>query len=70
MTWLLFKVRLQSILAGFGKKGAAGTKKGGKGKTIAFAIVMLYVAVVFFGLMFAVCNEMCEPFCNAGLGWF
>ena len=70
MTWLLFKVRLQSILAGFGKKGAAGTKKGGKGKTIAFAVVMLYVAVVFFGLMFAVCNEMCEPFCSAGLGWF
>lgn len=72
MLKLLLKVRLLSwfaYLSGSGRRGAF-KNKGGKGKMVLFAILYLYLAIVFLGMFFAMFSILAPTFHGSGLDWF
>ncbi len=72
MLKLLLKVRFQSWLAYLTGKGQNGAlkNKGGKGKTVLFAVLYLYLIGVFLFMFYAMFSSMAPVFGNMGLGWF
>ena len=72
MLKLLLKVRLRSWLAYLSGSGSRGAfkNKGGKGKTVLFAVLYIYLAVVFVGMFFAMFTMLAPAFHASGLGWF
>ena len=71
MLKLLLKIRFLSWLAYLGgAKGAYGKMKSGKGKTVLFAVLYLYLIAVFLFMFFAMFSAIAEVFYSMGLGWF
>lgn len=65
--WTLFKVRLRASFLGL--SGTSGGKTRSKGKTVLFALLMLYVYGVFFVMFLEYFKTLAAPLHTAGLDW-
>ena len=62
----LMYIELRSMLS---RSNSSAKKKRGILAKIGFAILYLYIIVIFAGLFTMMSLAMCEPFFNAGIGW-
>ena len=67
----LLKINLASILNWLtgGSKKNSGKSKGGKGKAVLYAVLMLYVLGVFAWMFTMTFGILAEPLADAGYGW-
>ena len=65
----LVAIRLKSMLAGMLAQTKHKGKKTGKGMTVFFICIYIYVAVVLAGVMCLMFSGIAAPYHDAGLGW-
>ena len=66
MLLTLIKIRIKALLSGL---GSGSKKKTTKGTKILYAILAIYVLVVFLGLFGIIFYRICDAFIAMGLGW-
>lgn len=66
MLLTLIKIRIKALLSGL---GSGSKKKTTKGSKILYAILAIYVLVVFLGLFGIIFYKICDAFIAMGLGW-
>ena len=66
MLLTLIKIRIKALLSGV---GSGSKKKTTKGSKILYALIAIYVLVVFLGLFGIIFYRICDAFIAMGLGW-
>ena len=66
MLLTLIKIRIKALLSGV---GSGSKKKTTKGSKILYALIAIYVLVVFLGLFGIIFYQICDAFIAMGLGW-
>lgn len=65
----LIRLRIKGMLSR-SSGGRNGKRKGGKGMTIVFLLVMLYCIVVFAGLFYMMFRTMARSLCGTAYDWY
>ncbi len=65
----LLKKQILEILSAFMRRGAGKSKSTGKGTSVLFAVLFVYVAAMMGFIFYQVADFLCEPLVSVNLGW-